>query len=71
MVTTKSVRLISAEQPLEYDYEFKGISDDDKPTDGVAVNSLFFELDTGDNYYYDGDQWLKVGGDSSSEELPQ
>ena len=43
--------------------EFKGLSTDDKPTD-CGVNSLFLELDTGDFYYFTGDSWAKVGGDS-------
>ena len=42
--------------------DFKGLSTDTKPTDGVEVNSMFLELDTGDLYYYDGDTWAKVGG---------
>ena len=42
--------------------EYSGISDDDKPTEGVGVNSLFLELDTGDFYYFDGEEWQKVGG---------
>lgn len=40
----------------------KGLSDDAKPTN-VEVNTLFLELDTGDVYYYDGTDWLKVGGE--------
>lgn len=44
------------------DYKrFEGISDDDKPTEGVGVNSRFFELDTGDEYYFDGSSWAKIG----------
>lgn len=42
--------------------EYKGLSTDDKPTE-CAVNSLFFELDTGDFYYFNGTTWLKVGGE--------
>lgn len=44
------------------DYEFKGMHDDQKPTEGVGVNSLFLELDTGNFYYYTGETWAKVGG---------
>lgn len=40
--------------------EFKGLHTDEKPID-VAVNSLFFELDTGDFYYFTGETWAKVG----------
>lgn len=46
------------------DYEFKGLHDDTKPTEGIAPNSLFFELDTGDFYYFTGETWAKVGGDA-------
>ena len=42
-------------------HEFMGLHDDDKPTE-VGVNSLFLELDTGDFYYFDGEEWQKVGG---------
>ena len=41
---------IHNERPLGYK-EFFGLSTDDKPTEDVAVNSLFLELDTGDFYY--------------------
>lgn len=40
-----------------------GLSTDDKP-DG-AVNQLFHELDTNDYYYFDGEAWAKVGGEST------
>lgn len=50
----------------ELDFEFKGLSTDTKPTSEfggfkIAVNSLFLELDTGDFYYFDGEDWNKVG----------
>jgi len=36
----------------EYEYQFTGLSTDEKPQDErVALNSLFLELDTGDFYY--------------------
>ena len=41
------------------EYDFKGLSTDEKPTN-CDVNSLFYELDTGDFYYFDG-VWKKVG----------
>ncbi len=46
--------------------ELKGLSADKKPTGlfsgkKVGVNSLFFELDTGDVYYFTGEVWRKVG----------
>ena len=42
--------------------DYKGLSTDTKPTELVGANSLFFELDTGDFYYFTGSQWAKVGG---------
>lgn len=42
--------------------ELEGVSDDDKPTEGIGVNSKFHELDTDDTYYFDGTTWSKVGG---------
>ena len=44
--------------------EFEGVSTDDKPTEGVGVNSKFYELDTNAVYYFTGETWQKVGGDS-------
>lgn len=44
------------------EHEYKGLSTDTKPTENVGVNSLFFELDTGDFYYFNGSTWEKVGG---------
>lgn len=52
------------DQRMWNDYSFKGLSTDDKPTEGVGVNSLFWELDTNDTYYFDGETWSKVGGDA-------
>ena len=43
-------------------FDFMGLSTDTKPTEGIAENSLFLELDTGDSYYYTGSAWAKVGG---------
>ena len=54
---------IHDERPMGY-REYIGLSTDDKPTENVVVNSLFFEADTGDFYYYTGDEWSKVGGGS-------
>ena len=39
--------------------ELKGLSTDEKPTD-CGVNSLFWELDTGDFYYFDGTEWNAI-----------
>lgn len=43
------------------EYEYKGLSTDEKPTD-CGVNSIFLELDTGNFYYFDGETWAKIGG---------
>lgn len=40
---------------------YVGLSTDTKPTD-APTNSIFFELNTGDIYYYTGETWAKVGG---------
>lgn len=42
--------------------ELEGLSTDTKPTTGIGVNSKFYELDTGDTYYFNGSAWAKVGG---------
>ena len=44
--------------------ELEGKSTDPKPTEGIGVNSKFYELNTGDTYYFDGETWSKVGGDA-------
>ena len=45
--------------------QYCGLSEDTKPTEGIAVNTLFLELDTGDFYYFDGTEWLKVGANAN------
>jgi len=52
---------------LAEDMAYQGTSLDSKPTDGVAVNSIFWELDTNFQYYFDGSAWQKVGGDSDNQ----
>lgn len=47
---------------LQGDMSYQGLSTDTKPTEDVAVNSLFLELDTCDFYYFDGSDWVKVDG---------
>ena len=39
--------------------ELEGEHADTKPTEGIGVNSKFYELDTGDVYYFDGSAWKK------------
>jgi len=43
-------------------WQFEGESTDTKPTGFIPVNSIFWELDTGDFYYFDGSTWNKIGG---------
>ena len=49
------------DQRMSDNYSFMGLSTDNKPEENVGVNSLFWELDTNDTYYFDGEEWLKVG----------
>ena len=44
--------------------ELEGLSTDTKPTENIGVNSKFYELDTKNEYYFNGTAWAKVGGDS-------
>ena len=62
-----TVNNILGEHSGTAEFELKGLSTDVKPTETfsgakVGVNSLFFELDTGDLYYFTGSAWSKVGG---------
>lgn len=41
---------------------YEGLSTDIKPTRGVAVNSRFTELDTGNVYFYNGSEWKGYAG---------
>lgn len=41
--------------------ELEGLSTDDKPTENIGINSKFFELDTKDEYFFNGTTWSKVG----------
>ena len=54
------------------EFYLAGLSTDTKPTEvhgfPVGLNSLFLELDTGDFYYFDGEDWTKVGQAPSSDE---
>lgn len=42
-------------------HNFKGVVTDPKPAN-CAVNSLFLVLNGGNFYYFDGSDWLRVGG---------
>lgn len=43
---------------------YKGLSTDTKPTEGVEINALFLELDTYAFYFWDGEAWQLVGGEA-------
>ncbi len=46
---------------LQGDTTYEGLSTDAKPTgEEVPVNALFFEIDTGKFYYFDGEDWEEV-----------
>ena len=40
---------------------FKGVSTDTKPVN-VAPNSIFLQLNGGFFYYFNGQNWVRVGG---------
>ena len=44
--------------------EYRGLSTDTKPTDGVVNGSSFIEIDTGSIYFYDAEnyEWVLFGG---------
>lgn len=44
-------------------WQYEGLSTDTKPTNFVPVNAIFWELDSGDFYYFNGTSWDKVGGE--------
>ena len=48
--------------------ELEGKTTDTKPTENIGANSKFFELDTGDEYYFDEDDWSKVGAENQGGE---
>lgn len=62
MITKRRIGLVFSNDEIIVDsYDWKGLSTDEKPTNGVAVNDEFKELDTGDKYYFDGEVWQKAG----------
>ena len=62
MVTIKRTVCVDAQTGTEvWQHECCGLSSDTKPN-GLGVNSLFLELDTGDVYYFTGAAWVKAGG---------
>ena len=51
-------------------YEFAGLSTDEKQTSNVATGSTFLEVDTGDVYFFDGENsiWIKAGDSTATTE---
>ncbi len=45
--------------------KFKGDSTAVKPTQGVGINSIFWELDTDKKYYFDGTAWQEIPQEES------
>lgn len=63
MVTISTIKRQTANtSDNSADYNFKGLSTDTKPTNNVAINSFFLELDTGKFYYFNGVDWELVVG---------
>ena len=44
--------------------ELEGTSQDDKPLENIGVNSKFHELDTNKKFYFDGEDWVEIGGET-------
>ena len=64
-ITRKEQSMITQHRyNLQGDVTYEGLSTDDKPTEDVAPNALFLELDTGDFFFWEKDaqMWVKVGG---------
>jgi len=55
--------MITSELESRGSSNYMGLSTDTKP-ENVPVNTLFLELDTGDFYYFDGEDWQKIGGNA-------
>lgn len=39
-------------------FELRGLSTDTKPTTSIPNGTSFLEIDTGEIYYFDGEQWI-------------
>ena len=68
MVTKQKTRDVFDEKgynKVTSSYDWRCLSSDTKPTDGVYVNDLLLELDTGNKFYFDGTQWQTFGGSSN------
>lgn len=50
--------------------QYAGLSSDTKPTDGARNGDSFFEMDTGDTYWYDADGKAWVKPNATDEETP-
>lgn len=61
MITIINTKRHTASNESHADYYLKGLSEDTKPTENIAVNSMFLELDTGNFYFFTGEEWRKAG----------
>ena len=50
-----------------YLQDINGLSTDDKPTTGIATGSSFFEVDTGDVYFFDEESGTWINPDAEEE----
>ena len=73
MITVNSQRKVIGTD--RYCYDLKGLSTDEKPSEiyGIKIveNSFFLEMDTGDLYYFTGEDWEEAtysGGGGGSPE---
>lgn len=41
--------------------DYRGVSTDTKPSN-APLYSIYLELDTGNFYYFTGEEWSKIGG---------
>ena len=59
MVTLVKSACFVVDGHLEGEQEFRGLSTDAKPTDAVN-GAAFIEVDTGDVYMFDGENWNEI-----------
>lgn len=62
MITKQMTGMSFTEKESFMSYDWRGLSTDEKPTENVAINDLFLEVDTGKGYYFNGSDWSEIGG---------
>ena len=45
-------------------YDYRCLSTDTKPTEGIEVNTVAWELDTNKFTYFTGEEWAEVGAEA-------